>query len=191
MKTNAIPSRICAASLGLLVLLAASPASAQGDKPVTDQTITAVDVAATPIDDLNLRKDDIPPLLLAARQAPYAAEGMKRCSRIAAAVGELDAVLGPDLDVAEQKDENLKPGKVAKWAVARFIPFRGLIREISGANRHKDALDDAIVAGMMRRAFLKGLGQARGCRYPGHPADKTASAALAAPSPAAQATSRD
>ncbi|MGG2005328.1 hypothetical protein [Novosphingobium resinovorum] len=54
--------------------------------------------------------------------------------------------------------------------VASFIPFRGLIREVSGANAQDRKVNAAIQAGLTRRGFLKGVGSAKGCRYPASPA---------------------
>lgn len=155
-------------SLMLLAALAATPALArEPEKPVTDKTLSAIDVAATPVTDLNLRKNEIPGVLLAAQEQPYAISGLTKCNRIAAAVGELDAVLGDDIDVApDEARRGPDAGKLAQWAVASFIPFRGAIRELSGANETQRRLQVAIQAGISRRAFLKGVGQARGCRYP-------------------------
>lgn len=167
------------------LLALATPATAQAgddspEKPVTDTTVTVGDVAATPLNDLNLSRDKIPDLLLRARTAPYDRQGIEKCSQIAAAVGELDAVLGDDLDIAEAKNRSLTPGRVAKWAVSSFIPFRGLLREVTGAAEHKRDFQDAIIAGMMRRSYLKGLGQQQGCRYPASPADEATLAQIRA-----------
>ena len=140
------------------------------ERPVTDDAVTAGDVAMTPLSDLNLSKDEIPLLLIEARADPYDMTGLHRCSDIVAAVRNLDAILGEDLDTAEARTRGVDAGRVAQWAVGTFIPFRGLIREISGARAHERRLRDAIIGGMMRRAFLKGLGQQKGCRYPGRPA---------------------
>ena len=54
--------------------------------------------------------------------------------------------------------------------VGSFIPFRGLIREISGANEQERKLQLAIYAGSTRRSFLKGVGYQRGCPWPARPA---------------------
>lgn len=141
-------------------------------RPVTDDTVTMGDVATSPLTDLNITRDEIPPLLLDARQDPYKHEGLKKCGQIAAAIGELDLMLGDDLDIASAKGQSVSAGRVAKWAVSKFIPFRGLIREVSGAKDHERQFQDAIVAGMMRRSYLKGLGQEKGCKYPARPADE-------------------
>lgn len=121
---------------------------------------------ATPVTDLNLRKDEIPALLIAAQDRPYDVTGLSRCAQIASAIGELDAVLGEDIDVAQERDRRTSAGRIAQSAIGSFIPFRGLIREISGANAQERKLQTAIYAGSVRRAFLKGIGQQRGCRYP-------------------------
>ena len=174
MKTSVTPSRTCAASAlaGVLALALSAPLAAADDpKPVTDRSVTARDVGMTPIQDLNIEKDEIPPLLLAAQQDPYSTAGLKKCASYTTAVQELDAVLGPDFDVATPAERKLTFGTVAKSVVGSFIPFRGVIREISGANKHAQDFQDAILAGMMRRAFLKGQGLKLGCKYPARPAD--------------------
>lgn len=136
------------------------------DKPITDRDVSATDVAATPLDDLNLRKQDLPALLLTAQDRPYDLTGLRGCTQISAAVRELDAVLGDDIDLPPADKDGMSAGRVAREAVRVFIPFNGLIREISGANNRDRQLQSAVFAGTARRSFLKGVGQARGCRYP-------------------------
>lgn len=152
-------------------LVLASPALARQQeqepgKPINQRDVTAADVVTTPMNDLNLRKDEIPALLIAAQADPYNAKGIRRCGQIAAAIGELDAMLGSDLDLPPESTGGISAGRVAQAAVGAFIPFRGLIREITGANAQDRKLQAAVQAGVARRAFLKGYGQARGCRYP-------------------------
>ena len=146
------------------------------DRPITDRQVGAQDVALTPLSDLNLKKGEIPQLLIDAETDPYHLRGMTRCPQIAAAIGELDAVLGDDLDVAQAKGGSISAGRAAQEAIGSFIPFRGLIREVSGANSQQRKIQNAIVAGTARRAFLKGVGQQRGCRYPA----RSATAAIVA-----------
>lgn len=136
------------------------------DKPITQQDVGAKDVALTPLSDLNLKKGEIPPKLLDARDDPYSLSGLARCPQLAAEIGELDAILGEDIDVAQAKRGSISPGRAAQEALGSFIPFRGLIREVSGANAQQRKIQAAILAGTARRAFLKGVGQQRGCRYP-------------------------
>jgi hypothetical protein len=163
----------------------AEPAK-EPDKPITQQDVGAKDVALTPLSDLNLRKGEIPKLLLDAEDDPYTLAGMARCPQIAAAVGEFDAVLGDDIDVAQAKKQSMSAGRVAQSVAGSFIPFRGVIREISGANSQERKVQAAIYAGTARRAFLKGVGQQRGCRYPARSATPQIIAAAEAEAAAAQ-----
>lgn len=165
--------------MGKLILMAASamalatapaasaqPAKDKDEKPITQKEPSALDVAATPATDLNIKKNEIPQLLLAAEQRPYTLRGLGTCSQIAAEIGQFDAVLGDDVDVPQTEGKRTSPGRVAQSVVGSLIPFRGLIREISGANQQDRALQAAIIAGVARRSFLKGIGQQKGCRYP-------------------------
>jgi hypothetical protein len=47
--------------------------------------------------------------------------------------------------------------------------FRGWVRKLSGAERYSKQVAAAIAAGSIRRAFLKGLGQAAACPVPATP----------------------
>lgn len=154
-------------SLTFLALLASAPAVAgKPEKPVTQEDVTASDVAATPITDLNLRKSQIPPLLTAAEERPYTLQGLATCQQLASAISEFDSILGDDVDLPRQDGQRITVGKAAQYAVGSFIPFRDVIREVSGASKHERDLQSAILAGFTRRSFLKGVGQARNCRYP-------------------------
>lgn len=141
------------------------------DKPIGDRGPSAMDVAKTPITDLNVGRDnEIPPLLTAAAARPYALNGLRTCRQLTSAVAALDEILGPDIDLPQAERERISSGRVARTVVASFIPFRGLIREFSGANEQDRKVQAAIQAGLTRRGFLKGLGAARGCGYPASPA---------------------
>ncbi|KHK90987.1 hypothetical protein [Novosphingobium malaysiense] len=160
---------LCAA---VTASLFAMPAGArQPDKPITDNDPDMGDVARTPITDLNVGRDDeIPPVLTAAVGQPYTLHGLDKCRQLSAAIVELDQVLGPDIDLPQEERDRISSGRVAKWLVTSFIPFRGLIREVSGANDQDRRVNAAIQAGLTRRGFLKGVGEARGCKYPASPA---------------------
>lgn len=159
-------------SAAVIAGLLSTPALArQDDKAITDRDPDAMDVAKTPITDLNVGRDDeIPLLLVRAVEKPYDMDGLGRCRALAGAIQELDEVLGPDIDLPQEQRDRISAGRVGKWVVASFIPFRGLIREVSGANAQDRKVNAAIQAGLTRRGFLKGLGEARGCRYPASPA---------------------
>lgn len=119
---------------------------------MTDSNVTVRDVALTPLDDLNLRHDPIPPVLLEARVAPYADADLASCAAIVREVDRLDTVLGDDYDTGMPPDRRMTATAAAQRVIAYLIPYRGLIREVSGANEREWDLGQAISAGMMRRA---------------------------------------
>ncbi len=183
-------SLISAAPLAARDQTAPQPAAtADPARPVTDGKVSAVDVVATPVSDLNLRKADIPALLTAAQDDPYSLTGLRRCADIAAAIGHLDAALGDDLDMRVAGSTGMNAGSVAQSVVGALIPFRGVIREVSGANESDRKMRAAVFAGGTRRGFLKGVGVSRGCPYPARPASDALVAQRAAQVQAARATS--
>ena len=170
MTGSAMHISRCAKGLALVAVIATAPLAARTQENVRDRDPGVEDVAMTPLTDLNLAKDPIPELLLAANAAPYASYGLDGCDELGGAIAELDAVLGPDLDVADENRDAISVGRIAKSAVGSFIPFRSILREVTGAADHERDFEAAIVAGIMRRAYLKGVGEAKGCAYPARPA---------------------
>jgi hypothetical protein len=67
---------------------------------------------------------------------------------------------------------------VASGAASDVIPFRGWIRKLSGAEQHDRYVQAAITAGAVRRAYLKGLGEAKGCDPPATPSHERAGAPI-------------
>lgn len=162
------------------------PAPETGEAPAKGSTKLA-DAAATPLSDLNLVRADIPLVLVAAQQDPYLVPSQPDCDQLGAQVLALDDALGPDLDAPVLlSDAGLAErgaGVVGDAAVGALrsaaegvIPFRGWVRKLTGAERYSRAVAAAIAAGTVRRAFLKGLGQARGCLAPAAPRHPTARA---------------
>lgn len=158
-------ARSAALALPLAALLAATPALAQMQEEEPD----AEDIARTPLDDLNIDTDEIPQVLLTAERNPYASGGLTTCNAIVAEIAAIDQVLGADYDISVSSDTGLSEGKVAQSVVGSFIPFRGIVREVSGAAGDERKLRAAVMAGLTRRGFLKGMGLERGCRYPARP----------------------
>lgn len=54
--------------------------------------------ATAPLDDLNLRRQQVPEVLISSRVAPYAIRGLSTCTAIGDEIAELDDALGPDVD---------------------------------------------------------------------------------------------
>lgn len=136
------------------------------------------DAALTPLEDLNLRRREIPPLL-AGMKSPYHLPENLTCAGIDLMIAELDGVLGPDWD-SGKPDERLRTEVLADEAaeaalgavesgVTGWIPFRGLIRKATGAESHEKKYNRAYKIGAQRRAYLKGYGLAMGCPGPARP----------------------
>lgn len=123
--------------------------------------------AVTPLNDLNLVKNDIPEILHTAQKAPYAYPEARSCTDLALSVQELDEALGPDLDAppSESKQNLLERSLTGavRNAAEGVIPYRGWVRKLSGADRHAKQAAAAIAAGTVRRAFLKGISKAESC----------------------------
>jgi hypothetical protein len=169
--------------LGAIALITAGTAFAQ--TAVDPKDASAEQVVTKPLTDLNIKKDDIPPVLLAARQNPYELAGLRGCPAIAAEVTRLNAALGEDFDVVADGRRGPGVGNIAKSLVGSLIPFGGVIRELSGANENQRQWQLALYAGTARRSFLKGYGQQKGCKYPARAATlKDIAAAQAATKPA-------
>ena len=151
--------------IGLALVLSAGAVHAQSGQEDPD----AMDVARTPLEDFNIDSKDIPPVLVAAVQDTYDATGLLNCSHIGAQIAALDTALGPDFDLPRGEDGGISTGRVAQSVVGSFIPFRGIVREVSGANKKRNEARLAYTAGMVRRGYLKGMGEARGCDTPARP----------------------
>lgn len=155
------------------------------------------DAATAPLSDLNLVRAEIPPALAEALKGPYKAPAGSGCEAIAAEVGQLEAVLGADLDVppSAARPSLIERGGHAAGEAAvgalrstteSVIPFRGWVRKLTGAERYSREVAAAIAAGSVRRSYLKGVGQARGCAAPAAPASPAAAAGAASAASAAQ-----
>lgn len=137
------------------------------------------DAISAPLEVFNLKRKEIPPILIKASKNTYDLAGLERCESIAGEVALLDAALGPDFDEPPAPEGTMtsKGGKMAsdatltavRSATTDIIPMRGLIRKISGADKHQKALDRAFSAGHVRRAYLKGVGMNKNCAPPAAP----------------------
>lgn len=152
--------------------------SAAAGSTVTQTQEGFADAALSPLEDLNLRRDMIPPLL-ADMANPYDLTIDLTCEQISEKISELDAVLGPDWDTPSP-DERLNTEKLADEAadaalgavesgVTGWIPYRGLLREATGAAAHQRKYNQAYKIGAQRRTYLKGFGLAKSCEPPARP----------------------
>ncbi|WP_235524449.1 hypothetical protein [Caulobacter sp. Root655] len=138
-----------------------------GESWTTEARKKSVEIGTQPARDVGVMKREIPPILDKARQDPYSLKGLKTCKQLAAEVTDLNAVLGPDYTVGNELKEN-KAGKLAeaggKTVVNAIIPFRGLVRELTGAAPADRRLNAALDAGYARRGFLRGVHAKQKCK---------------------------
>jgi len=134
----------------------------------TQQQKSTVGAVTSPLTDLNLLQSKIPEALRSANTAPYAIPVTNTCESLTTDIAALDDALGPDLDTPASPNN---PGLIERagdlvsdQAVSAIrhtaegvVPFRNWVRKLSGAERHSKQVDAAIAAGIVRRAFLKGL----------------------------------
>ena len=185
---NRILWRIRLVGGAVLGMLAAAPAFAQaapgnGTEPETLRTKTVTSttgekirsvgdsagkIASQPMTDVGAKATEIPPALSDAQRYPYSLTGTRSCSQIASGVRTLNKALGADyVSNASVKKEN-RPGKLAEAGgqsvVNGLIPFRGIIRELSGAAPAQRRMNSAVDAGIARRGFLRGLYVAKRCK---------------------------
>ena len=163
-----------AAALAALLFLSACAvfrgdrprAEAASDSPTEATARKAAEIGTQPVRDVGAAKPEIPPVLVQATNDPYSPASTATCAQLEAAITALNEHLGDDYMLAGQKEEN-KAGKIAeaggRTVVNAILPFRGLVRELSGAASAKRRYDDAIDAGYARRGYLRGIQSARKC----------------------------
>lgn len=147
-------------------------ALAQEAKPQSDLDKigdSAERMATKPLKDLNLMKDKIPPEVQAIMDDPYNIKKLRTCKQLRGAIAQLTEALGPDVDSAaarNKKDQN--PAEfalsVGESVVGSLIPGMGIIRKITGADAAQKRAQAAVLAGLLRRAHIKGYAKARGCK---------------------------
>lgn len=182
-------------ALALPLLVTGAPASARQQAPppppesekiqtTSDANKDGLTGAVTaPLRDVNIVRTKIPQVLIDAMADPYARPPRTSCDALIRIIQPLDAALGDDLDQQPPgENEDLMDrgrkaaGGAALGAVASaaqdMIPMRGWVRKLTGAERHDRLVQSAITSGNVRRAYMKGLGEARGCKPPATPQHK-------------------
>lgn len=164
-----------ACALAMIASAGSALAQEAADKPQNPVT----GAVSQPFRDLSLVRDVVPATLIRAAEAPYDLTEASDCAALTARIDELDRLLGPDVDVPadKRKDGDDIIGSLLKGAFG--LPFRGVVRRVTGAERRDRAKARAVLAGMARRSFLKGVSLERRCPGP-PPAALPASAPPAA-----------
>jgi hypothetical protein len=169
----------CASSPDPTQTAGSDPASSSSSGGVVERTSRGLpDAAASPLNDLNLRRESIPDLLRAIDN-PYHVDPGISCDDIKGQVTALDELLGRDFDIPPPDPASLSE-RAAEGASTAFldtisstassvIPLRGVVRNVSGANAHQRRVRKAYERGSHRRTFLKGIGLMKGCNSPAAP----------------------
>jgi len=140
----------------------------------------AIEAAQSPLVDLNIKKDEIPESLTKIAANPYTMDGKPKCQAIRTELAQLDEVLGADAHYSIDGKLSLKPeespdyvkegaGMLQKEAIgfvagkASIIPFRSIVRKVTGAEKHSKAVARAYESGKIRRAYLRGMSSAMRC----------------------------
>ncbi|MBW3558995.1 MAG: hypothetical protein KY449_04380 [Proteobacteria bacterium] len=173
--------RIALLSFAALSLGACSTAIGKGTSDTYKMTRLGMREAVTaPLSDFNLLRKKVPAVLEAAAEDPYKLPGDAECPALEDEIRRLDLALGPDADMPRGADRPTI-GRRASHAASDaaldavrdlttgWIPFRSTVRRLTGASHNQDQAEDATQAGVIRRAYLKGLGLQKGCAYPASP----------------------
>lgn len=134
--------------------------------------------AMSPLEDVNLKRDQIPEFLKTIKN-PYKVDAEISCEEIAGQVQRLDGLLGRDWDIPPPDKKALRD-QAADGASTAFldtvsssasglIPYRGIVRTVTGANSHASKVRKAYERGSHRRTFLKGMGLIKSCDFPAAP----------------------
>lgn len=132
----------------------------------------AWDAVQMPLEDVGIKRQPIPEKLQQIVVNPYSLPQPMSCDNIRKEIAELDLLIGVDvctpenqMGTASYKGQYVEQGAKAAREQAvgivsshiNVMPFRGIVRRISGADSHIKKVDNAYQAGRLRRAFLKGL----------------------------------
>ena len=149
--------------------------SPQVQSPSQARRADLANAIASPLRDANLIRSKIPSVLLAALDDPYARPRFIDCGWIVDEVLPLNGALGldmkePNLDLHTLEEHGAEAAlNAVANASSGVLPMRSWVRFLSGAQQHDKLVTTAIAAGQIRRAYLKGLGEARGCPPPARP----------------------
>lgn len=141
--------------------------------PATSQV--ARDAAIQPLSDVGVVRPGVDPELERILDNPYGLDADERtCPELSFRITQLNRILGPDFDVQIDGDKNADRANrgiaiAGRMASGLLIPFRSIVREVSGASAAERDYRAALVAGIARRSFLKGMAVQQGCVLPVDP----------------------
>jgi hypothetical protein len=117
---------------------------------------------------LGLTGPQVPQILRDAQENPYLLPKKPTCAALSAQIVELDKVLGRDLDAPQIKTRKSHADDLMA-GVRAVMPYGGVLRTLTGAERKEQRLVNAALAGWERRGYLKGVALTRKCRLPPPP----------------------
>ena len=173
----------CLVAVGCATSSNQTPTEGDSSISATDRAIQRSqdgfsDAALSPLEDVNLKRAKIPEEFKEIRN-PYAVDPDISCDKIAKEVTTLDGLLGRDWDIPPPDEKGLSDRAADGASTAfldavssgasGFIPYRGLVRTVTGANSHATKVRKAYERGSHRRTFLKGIGLMKDCPYPASP----------------------
>lgn len=151
----------------LAMTLGLAACATTGDKPAGNGSGRVEGAMTRPLTDLGIMRTTIPEALQSAVIAPYAVADPTSCPALSAEIARLNDVLGPDLDAEQAKAEGMASEMLfGAFQSALDLPYRGVLRRLTGAEKRDRARTAAVLAGMVRRAWLKGLAHNAGCAVP-------------------------
>jgi hypothetical protein len=118
----------------------------------------------SPVNDIGFDNIEIPDYL-GGMTDPYASVPAT-CPLLRTVVIKLDGLLGDDVDVPDEiaeKREQTALNATSSTLGSVLIPFRGVVRALSGAAANERDAREAYERGLVRRAYLKGMAQQMDC----------------------------
>lgn len=159
-----MPRITITASVAAILLCACASSSDKATFKGSD-TRTVESAVMTPVNDVGLDKIEIPAYLVRLTD-PYA-NTPASCASLRTEVSRLDGLLGDDVDipenVAERREQNAL-NATSSTLGSVLIPFRGVVRAVSGAASNARDARKAYERGLVRRAYLKGMAKQMDCR---------------------------
>ena len=116
--------KLKALTLATAAILAAAPLAAAAQDPVRPGRESGLGVTGP----------ETPELLARIQADPYAPPREPGCAGVAAELTELDTILGPDVDTP--REEKTSVGEGVGGAIKSLIPYRGVVRFVTGAALH-------------------------------------------------------
>jgi hypothetical protein len=161
-----LPYRYPAAPLPAPAQQQAQPQPPHSADRAAETLDKAGQIAVQPVRDVGIAKASIPLVLQEAVQDPYKPLHRQNCAWVDYEMARLNQALGADFGASQKTNED-RTTELAllggEMIVNSLIPFRGIVREISGAGPAERRKAAAVNAGLARRGYVRGVGVVLGC----------------------------